>query len=57
MDPSEPEDLKRLTESGFIWNSPYEAFGVKAILDGLVKRADCRDLPDQIRDFLVGKGR
>lgn len=50
-----PEDLKRVTENGLIWNTPYVQKGLDAITSGAVKLADCKNMPADIRQLVESK--
>lgn len=48
----DPAVLKRLTEAGAIWQTPYVARAVDAIMCGDILLADCRDVPHRLVVFM-----
>jgi hypothetical protein len=48
----DPETLKRLTQHGVIWNTPYVDRAVAAIRAGAIRLSDCQNVPLEIRQAL-----
>ena len=49
----DPKDMALLLRSGVIWQVPlFWPDAMRAIREGVVPLAECKDVPEQVRDLL-----